>query len=158
MKSFSFLLASIESELMFRDKPCPLRDEDIVHFGIDALSNYVVIADEEFNIGEAWYCKDEGSGSIYRVSPEFGPPVQFVNSSMQAFNASLEAAARWSAQHDSSAVKSAPRLVDELAGSLLKIDPMAFESTEYQWPSLISHMRICASGGDEEMELWFKSA
>jgi hypothetical protein len=132
MKRFSFLLASIESDLVFRDQPCPLQGQDIARLGDhEALSNYTVIADEEFNIGGAWYCKDEESGSIYRVSPEYRPPVEFVNSSSQAFNASLEAAARWSAQHDSRAIKSAPGLIDDLADSLLKIDPKAFESPQY---------------------------
>ena len=73
MKQFSALLASIEIDLEFREKPSPLRRKDIA--GLDnpeALSKYTVIADEKFNIGNAWYCKDPASRSIYRVSPNTG--------------------------------------------------------------------------------------
>jgi hypothetical protein len=159
MKRFSFLLGTIESDLVFREKPSGLPTRGITRFDDhEAICKYVVIADERFNIGDAWYCQDKTSGSIYRLSPEYGPPVQFVNSSMRLFKASLKAAGRWSAQHDSSAIKSAPRLVDHLADSLLKIDPKAFASPKYQWPSLMDHIRVCASDADEEMAFWFEVA
>jgi hypothetical protein len=157
MKHFSSQLASIEIDLVFREKASPLRRKDIAGFhNPETLSKYTVIADEKFNIGNAWYCKDPASRSIYRVSPEYGPQVQFVNSSMRAFKASLNAAATWSAQFDSSAIRRAPRLVDDLSNALLKLDPNAFESGEALWPILMEHMRIHASDSDEEMEFWFK--
>lgn len=157
MKRFSLLLASVESELVFRENPSPLPVQEITGFNPpEALSKYTVFADEEFNIGEAWYCEDPASGAIYRVSPEYGDSAEFVNSNMQAFNASIEAAARWSVQYDKRAILMAPQLVNALADSLYKLDPKAFESPQYHWPMMIEHIRTCVADGDEEMELRFE--
>lgn len=157
MKAFTFLLASLESEVVFRQSPCALPIKEITGFDPpEDLAGYTVIADEEFNIGNAWYCTDGVSGAVYRVSPEFGTAPEFVNSSMKAFKASLRAAANWSTEHDSATIRANPESVDLLANALSDIDSRAFESPEHHWAVLIEHIRHYASDDDDELEFRFE--
>ncbi len=158
MKTFSFELAGLESTLIFRKSPSALRVQEITGFDpAKELSKYKVFADEEFNIGEAWYCRDGVSGSVQRISPEHGTGPEFVNSSMEAFRASIKAAAKWSTDHDSKTIRSNPKSVDLLAEALSEIDSKALQSPEHHWAMLIDHIRECASDDeDDEMEFKFE--
>jgi hypothetical protein len=157
MKTFSFQLGGLESEVVFRESRSALRLQEITGFDpAKELSEYMVFADEEFNIGDAWYCIDGASGSVYRISPEYGTAPEFINSNMEAFRASIEVAAKWSTDHDSKTIRTDPKSVDLLADALSNIDCKALESPEYHWAMLIDHIRQCASEEDDEMEFRFE--
>ncbi len=157
MKSFSFLLSSLECELLFREISSPLHLEKIKSFKpSDELSNYIIFADEEFNIGIAWYCEDKASGAIYRIDPEYGNAPVFINSTMQKFEGSIIAANEWSANHNSKEIMRNPKVIDVLYNTIQNIDPKAFESKSSHWPVLIEHIKIDASDYDEEMVFRFE--
>jgi hypothetical protein len=157
MKSFSFLLSSLESTLVFRKKPGLLDLEKITSFRPAAsLSKYCVFADEAFNIGDAWYCVDDASGAVYRIDPEYGNAPELVNASLDAFTASIQAAADWSAENEAQAAKVNIKRVNALKRTLSKIDPTAFKSPDGHWTGLIDHMKTCVTDGDEEMEFKFE--
>lgn len=158
VKSFEFHLAGLESEVSLLEQPRLLPDHYATGFlASKDVSRFAIIADEQFNIGHAWFCTDHDD-RIVRVSPEFGRGIEFVNSDFDSFLASLCAAADWSMRYDSSAIKNSPGCIDDLSASLSAIDPDAVRSSECHWSFLIQHLRTCATDADGEMELWFKIA
>lgn len=159
VKSFEFYLAGLESELVFRAQPAPVPRHEVTGFGGTAeLSDLVIVADEQFNIGSAWYCVNERTGRVYRVSPEYGTAVEFVNSDFEKFISCLRAAAEWSTNNNSEAIKEDPACVDDLANAISAIDGAAVSSPDDHWAALIDHIRVCASDADDEMEFWFRVA
>jgi hypothetical protein len=143
---------------VFRDTPAPLLGEEGIclseYEGTD-LSKYVVIVDEIPNLGRAWYCEDQTSRAIYRIS-DLENLVEFVNSGRSEFTASLEAAARWSAANDNNAIMKCPNVIEDLVKALMAIDRKAFQSPQFYWPMTIDHIKFCALDSEEGMPFWFK--
>lgn len=158
MTTFSFLLSSLESELTFRKRATKLKIQEIQGFEPPSESaKYVVIADEKYNIGTAYYCKDSDAGAVYRVCPEYSESFELVNTSVKALRACLKTAAKWSAAHDTAQIVESPDLVAELETQLTAIDPGAFTSRRSHWPIMLDHIAQCAAEDDDEcMELWFR--
>ncbi len=157
-RTFTFQLAGLESELVFRRTSSPLATDEIQGFRApQGASGYLVFADEEHNIGGAYFCTDPQSGRVYRVDPENSTSFELVNTTMDAFQASMAAAAQWSAQHSTEEMGEHPESVDELASRLSAIDPAAFSLPDSLWPGLVDQIREGAKETDDEMELWFRT-
>jgi hypothetical protein len=153
MHTFSFHLAGLVSDVVFRDAAAPVPVDEISGFvPTSALSQCVVIADEHFNIGDAWYCTDSRDGKVQRISPEYGTGPEFVNSNIEAFKESLRAAAQWSSDYDSTTIKANPGCVDVLAKTLNLIDNKSLASPETHWAIIVDHIRQRAADPDDEME------
>ena len=157
MKSFSSILGSVESEVTFRESLEPLPLERITGFEPKPeLSRFSIFADEQFNVGAAWYCVDENSSAVYRISPEFGDGPEFVNSSVESYVASLEAAAHWSAEHDESVIKRDPTCIDALVQALSSVDQVAMTWPKNEWPLKIDHLRQSIDPNDDESIYYFR--
>lgn len=157
MKLFSSVLGGLESEVRFRSSLDSLPIEEITAFeaGPD-YSRFKVFADEEFNIGGAWYCVEEQTGAVYRISPEYGEGLEFVNSSVKLFLASLKAAAAWSGKYDDKEIKRDPSCIDALEHALSKIDDAAMSWPKNEWPRKIDHLRQSADPDDDEAVFFFR--
>ncbi len=159
MVTFEFLLATIESRLTFRKRSTRLRIEEIEEFDPpQKTSEYLVFADDEYNIGTAYFCEDPSTGTIYRVCPQYSTDFELVNSSIEALRESMKAAAQWSSENGTAQILDHPKTVDALQQQLSTIDPTAFASPHSHWPILVNHIREYATDDDDEMEFWFRLA
>ena len=157
MNMFSSILGSLESEVTFRSSLDPLPLDEITAFEVGPdYSRFKVIADEEFNIGVAWYCVEEETGAVYRISPEYGEGPEFVNSSVKLFFASLEAAAGWSRQYGEGAIRQDPSCINALEHALSEIDNVAMTWPKNEWPLKIDYLRQSADPDDDEAMFFFR--
>lgn len=116
-----------------------------------------MIAEEDYNLGKAYFCVDPASGSVYRVCPEYSTSFELVSSSVEALRACMEAAAQWSSQNPTAQILTDPKkTVDALEKQLSAIDPTALASPKSHWPLLLDHIRHYAPYDDDELEFWFK--
>ena len=158
MKTFSSILGCVESEVTFRGSREPLPVDQVTAFEAgQELSQFSIFADEDFNIGGAWFCVNESNGAVYRVSPEYGEGPEFVNSSLEQFKASIEAAARWSAEHDTKTINNDPACIETLELALTDIDGIAMTWPQNEWSSKIDHMRQSVDPSDDESMYFFRT-
>ena len=157
MRSFSSILGSVESRIIFRGSAGSVPSDQITGFEVGSeLSELSIIADEDFNVGSAWYCVNDTSGAVYRVSPEHGEGLEFVNSNLDKFIASLEAAANWSAKYGKRAINQDTSCIDALESKLTGIDSVAMSWPKNEWPSKIDHLRCSVDPSDDESVFYFR--
>jgi len=142
----------------FRESTSTVLKEEFVGPSLPAdWDRYVVFADEEFPNGSAWYCVNNENGAVYRIDIELDNPVEYVNSSLEAFKKSILETVKWSDQF-SDKIEGHPEYTDFIMKELSEIDRTAFKSEKYYWPTIINHIRACAADVDEEYEQVFKFA
>jgi hypothetical protein len=155
MATFCYQIGALESEISFRRRASRLRIAEITGFKPPpASTKYLVVADEKYNIGNAYLCSDPTTDAVYRVCPEYSSSFEFVNSNISAFKKTIEVASLWSSKYPSEAVYRNHKAVEELIRDIRKLDSDALASPSNHWSKILEHTRQTAS--DEGMEVWFR--
>lgn len=151
MESFTWSIGAIDSELRFYPQPQPIPIAEITAFKPDAtLQNFQVFAEEEYNIGLAWYCEDTRSGKIYRVDPEHGTRIVLINASKWQLLQSINACVTWSNLHSTKALQADSSPVSTLESTLLNIN--ACSSTSH-WQTILNLMHEALTDTWEDDDL-----
>ena len=150
LKTYNYKLPSIACTVKFRESTSTVLNDEIVGPALPTdWDKYVVFADEEFPNGSAWYCLNNENGAIYRIDIELDNPIEYVNSSLEAFKKSIQETVKWSNKF-SNKIEGYPEYADFIMTALSEIDRTAFESEKYYWPTIVTHIKACAADVDEE--------
>src|SRR5579864_3915389 len=63
-----------------------------------AWSDYLILGDEFFCNGSAWWCIHQHTGHILRIDIELEEPIEFASSSVRQFASALAAVTSWAEQ------------------------------------------------------------
>lgn len=104
-----------------------------------ALSQLIVIAEEEFCNGSASYCIHQCYETVTRIDIEGNNLDTFVNSSVPQFGESLLLAVRWSKANQQAKMENWKTSLNELAESIKAIDAKVFQYQDSFWEGLIRY-------------------
>jgi len=102
-----------------------------------AWSPYLVLGDEDFDNGGAWYCIHRDTGHVVRIDPEMDDSLSLVNTSIPRFAAAMLIATTWSAGIHASSSTPWHVVVSRLEASLRALDPSAFDAENSLWRTVV---------------------
>jgi hypothetical protein len=100
-------------------------------------SPYLVLGDEEFDNGGAWYCIHQDAGHVVRIDPERDDSVSLVNTTVPRFATAMLMATSWSAGLRASSSTPWHAVVSRLEASLRALDPSAFDAESSRWRTVV---------------------
>jgi hypothetical protein len=100
----------------------------------------LVLGDEFFCNGGAWWCIHQEDGSIFRIDIELDDSIEFANTSVAHFTSVLLATVNWSSKCKRTQ-RNWRQEVDQLADEVGFIDKRAMKSPRHFWYRLLEYFR-----------------
>lgn len=115
-------------------------------------SPYVIVGDEQFDNGSAWYCIDRDTGHVVRVDPELDRPASLVNTTLPRFAMAMLLSISWSANVRALS-PSWDAAVQLLAGLLSAQDPGILDVENGYWRKVVATVADMEPGAFRFLEV-----